>query len=253
MADVREAVNAFIDAFNAHDERRMREGYAESVVFEAPGGVRVEGPDAATQFAMSFIRAFPDVRLTVRNQFESEGWVAFEAEFVGTHQDTLEGPGGSIPPDEPARDGPGRRDPADRGRQGDRRAALLRPAGLPDSARRDRAAAGGVGAEVVLSLEEGVRRGRSRSRPLLIPPWQRDRQQRDTEREPGIVGVEAPDDFYGEQRRHAGAVCASRRTLPLVSGRRATSNSTQVNVCVRAGNPLLRLRELLLTSGSCGL
>lgn len=98
MADVREAVNAFIDAFNAHDERRMREGYAESVVFEAPGGVRVEGPDAATQFAMSFIRAFPDVRLTVRNQFESEGWVAFEAEFVGTHQDTLEGPGGSIPP-----------------------------------------------------------------------------------------------------------------------------------------------------------
>lgn len=97
MADVQQAVKDFIDAFNAHDERRIREGYAEHVVFEAPGGVRVEGPDAATEFAMSFIRAFPDVRLTIRTLFESDGWVAYEGEFEGTHQNTLEGPGGSIP------------------------------------------------------------------------------------------------------------------------------------------------------------
>jgi predicted ester cyclase len=67
------------------------------VVFEAPGGVRVEGPDAATEYAMSFIRAFPDVRLTVKNLLEGDGWVAFEAEFEGTHQAPLEGPGGAIP------------------------------------------------------------------------------------------------------------------------------------------------------------
>lgn len=97
MADVRQAVNDFIDAFNSHDERRIREGYAENVVFEAPGGVRLQGPEAATEYAMSFVRAFPDVRLTVRNQFESDGWVAFEGEFEGTHRETLEGPGGSIP------------------------------------------------------------------------------------------------------------------------------------------------------------
>jgi steroid delta-isomerase-like uncharacterized protein len=95
--DVQQAVKNFIDAFNAHDERRIREGYAENVVFEAPAGVRLEGPDAATEFAMSFVRAFPDVRLTVTNQFESGGWVAFEGEFEGTHENTLEGPGGAIP------------------------------------------------------------------------------------------------------------------------------------------------------------
>jgi steroid delta-isomerase-like uncharacterized protein len=97
MADARQAAEEFIDAFNSHDERRIREGYADNVVFEAPGGVRLEGPEAAAEYAMSFIRAFPDVKLTVKNLIESDGWVAFEAEFEGTHQGTLEGAGGSIP------------------------------------------------------------------------------------------------------------------------------------------------------------
>jgi steroid delta-isomerase-like uncharacterized protein len=97
MVDARQAANEFVDAFNSHDERRIREGYAENVIFEAPGGVRLEGPEAATEFAMSFVRAFPDVRLTISNLFESQGWVAFEAEFEGAHQATLEGPGGVIP------------------------------------------------------------------------------------------------------------------------------------------------------------
>ncbi len=97
MADALQAAKDFIDAFNSHDAQRIREGCADNVVFEAPGGVRVEGPDAATEFGMSFIRAFPDVRLTLRNVFESDGWVAFEAEYEGTHHNTLEGPGGAIP------------------------------------------------------------------------------------------------------------------------------------------------------------
>jgi steroid delta-isomerase-like uncharacterized protein len=97
MADARKAAQEFIEAFNSHDERRIREGYADNVVFEAPGGVRVEGPDAATDYAMSFVRAFPDVKLTAKNLIESESWVAFEAEFEGTHQAPLEGPGGAIP------------------------------------------------------------------------------------------------------------------------------------------------------------
>ncbi|MDQ3777288.1 MAG: ester cyclase [Actinomycetota bacterium] len=97
MTDALEAAKQFVDAFNSHDDRRIRQAYADNVVFEAPGGVRLEGPDAATAFAMSFIRAFPDVRLTLKNLFESDGWVAYEAEFEGTHEDTLEGTGGDIP------------------------------------------------------------------------------------------------------------------------------------------------------------
>jgi steroid delta-isomerase-like uncharacterized protein len=97
MADARQVLNDFVEAFNAHDERRIRENYADNVVFEAPGGVRLEGPDATAAYAMAYIRAFPDVRLTITNQFESGGWVAYEGQFEGTHQDTLEGPAGAIP------------------------------------------------------------------------------------------------------------------------------------------------------------
>ncbi|MDQ3895500.1 MAG: ester cyclase [Actinomycetota bacterium] len=97
MPDVGQAAKQFIDALNAHDETRIREGYAENVVFEAPGGIRMEGRDAATEYAMSFVRAFPDVRLAVANQVEGGDWVAFEITFEGTHQDTLEAPAGAIP------------------------------------------------------------------------------------------------------------------------------------------------------------
>ncbi len=58
----------------------------------------MEGPEAATGYAMTFIRAFPDVRLTVENTVVSGDWVACEMSFEGTHEGPLEGPEGSIPP-----------------------------------------------------------------------------------------------------------------------------------------------------------
>ena len=97
MADVRQVATVFIDGFNSHDERRIREGYADNVVFEAPGGVRLKGADAATEYSMGFVRAFPDVRITLTNLVASDDGVAFESYIEGTHQDTLEGPGGAIP------------------------------------------------------------------------------------------------------------------------------------------------------------
>lgn len=96
MAGVGQAAKEFIEAFNAHDEQQIRESYAENVVYEAPDA-RVEGRDAATEYAMTFVRAFPDVRLTIRNQVEAGDWVALEVSFEGTHEGTLEGPGGAIP------------------------------------------------------------------------------------------------------------------------------------------------------------
>ncbi len=96
MPGVGDTAREFVEAFNAHDEQRIRDGYAENAVYEAPG-VRVEGRDAATEYAMSFVRGFPDVRLTITNQVEAGDWVALEVSFEGTHQGTLEGPGGVIP------------------------------------------------------------------------------------------------------------------------------------------------------------
>ena len=43
MADAREVGRRFIDAFNAHDQQRIRNLNGDDTVFEAPGEVKVEG------------------------------------------------------------------------------------------------------------------------------------------------------------------------------------------------------------------
>ena len=97
MADARQLGAKFVDAFNAHDEARIRELNGENVVFEAPGEIRLEGRDAATEYAMAWLRAFPDARLTVTNELADGDWVAQEFTFEGTHEDTLSSPSGDIP------------------------------------------------------------------------------------------------------------------------------------------------------------
>jgi steroid delta-isomerase-like uncharacterized protein len=97
MADARQVGADFVAAFNDHDESRIRELNAENTVFEAPGDVHVEGREAATQYAMAWLNAFPDARLTVKNELASGDWVAQEFTFEGTHEGTLSGPAGEIP------------------------------------------------------------------------------------------------------------------------------------------------------------
>jgi steroid delta-isomerase-like uncharacterized protein len=97
MADAREIGQRFLDAFNAHDEQRIRELNGESTVFEAPGDVKIQGRDAATEYAMAWVRAFPDAKLTVHNELVDGDWVTQEFTFSGTHEGTLSSPNGDIP------------------------------------------------------------------------------------------------------------------------------------------------------------
>jgi steroid delta-isomerase-like uncharacterized protein len=97
MADARAIGQRFIDAFNAHDEQRIRELNAENAVFEAPGDVRVEGREASAEYAMAWLRAFPDARITVHNELCDGDWVVQEFTFTGTHDATLSSPAGEIP------------------------------------------------------------------------------------------------------------------------------------------------------------
>jgi predicted ester cyclase len=97
VADARQIGADFVAAFNDHDESRIRELNAENAVLEAPGDVRVEGGEAATQYAMAWLNAFPDARLTVTNELASGDWVAQEFTFEGTHEGTLNSPAGEIP------------------------------------------------------------------------------------------------------------------------------------------------------------
>ena len=97
MADARQVGADFVAAFNAHDEARIRELNSENAIVEAPGDVRVEGGEAATQYALAWLRAFPDATINVTNELVSGDWVVQEFAFEGTHEDTLSGPGGDIP------------------------------------------------------------------------------------------------------------------------------------------------------------
>jgi predicted ester cyclase len=97
MADARQVGADFVAAFNDHDERRIRELNGENAVLEAPGDVHVEGREAATQYAMAWLNAFPDARLTVTNELVAGGWVTQEFTFEGTHEAPLSGPGGEVP------------------------------------------------------------------------------------------------------------------------------------------------------------
>lgn len=97
MADSREIGQRFIDAFNAHDEDRIRALNAENTVFEAPGDVKVQGREPATQYAMVWLNAFPDARITVANELVAGDWVVQEFTFTGTHEGTLMSPAGEIP------------------------------------------------------------------------------------------------------------------------------------------------------------
>ena len=97
MGDARRIAEKFVEAFNAHDEAQIRELTRDDATFEAPGDVKLGGADAMTEYAMSWLRAFPDSRMTVHNSVMSEGWAVQEFSFEGTHDDTLVGPGGEIP------------------------------------------------------------------------------------------------------------------------------------------------------------
>src|SRR5437763_2460547 len=97
MADAREVGRRFIDAFNAHDQQRIRDLNGDNTVFEAPGDIHIEGRDAATEYAMAWLRAFPDARFTVNNELVDGDWVTQEFTFSGTHDDTLSSPMGDIP------------------------------------------------------------------------------------------------------------------------------------------------------------
>lgn len=96
MATAQEIAARFVEAFNAHDEDAIRATNGENVVFEAPGDVHLEGRDAATQYAMEWLNAFPDARLVVHNEIVAGDWVVQEFTFEGTHTAPLQSPMGEI-------------------------------------------------------------------------------------------------------------------------------------------------------------
>lgn len=98
MADAQAVAAQFVEAFNAHDEQKIRELNAENGVFEAPGDVHLEGREAVTEYTMAWLNAFPDARIDVHSELVSGDWAVQEFVFSGTHTGPMQSPMGEIPP-----------------------------------------------------------------------------------------------------------------------------------------------------------
>jgi steroid delta-isomerase-like uncharacterized protein len=92
-----EIVGRWREAFNAHDEAGIRSAYADDVIFEAPGDIRMVGAGPTVEYAMNWLRAFPDATMQVETEVVDREWVVQRFLFEGTHENALEGPTGDIP------------------------------------------------------------------------------------------------------------------------------------------------------------
>ena len=97
MSEVKETTDRFVAAYNAHDEHALNALHAENIKFNAPGGFKATTAKDATKFAMTWLKAFPDGKMTVRSEFISGPWIVQEVKMEGTHTSPLESPTGTIP------------------------------------------------------------------------------------------------------------------------------------------------------------
>src|ERR1700736_6924575 len=98
MTDPKVVATRFNDTFNAHNESAIKALVSPNVRFTAPGGVRLVGQDAFAGYFVSWLKGFPDARMTVHHEIVSGPWVVQEYTFEGTHRGTLAGPFGDISP-----------------------------------------------------------------------------------------------------------------------------------------------------------
>lgn len=97
MAEARAVTAQAVEAFNARDEGRIRSLYADDAVVEAPGEGRLEGAEAAVDFTVRWLRAFPDAQLTIDDEVAAGDRVAHRLTLQGTHAETLVGRSDEIP------------------------------------------------------------------------------------------------------------------------------------------------------------
>jgi len=98
MPEAKDTTDRFVTAFNAHDENALSTLHADDIKFNAPGGFKATNAKEATAYAMTWQKAFPDGKMTVRSEITSGPWVVQEILMEGTHTAPLESPTGTIAP-----------------------------------------------------------------------------------------------------------------------------------------------------------
>lgn len=98
MTESKDTAARFVAAFNARDEQALKELHSDDIKFNAPGGFKANSAKDATAYAMTWLKAFPDGKMTVRSEITSGPWVVQEILMEGTHTAPLESPTGTIAP-----------------------------------------------------------------------------------------------------------------------------------------------------------
>src|SRR5712692_6234119 len=97
MLDSKALVERGMKAFNAHDLEAVARDAAPDIVATAPGGVKLNGPQAVKEYNQTFITAFPDARVDAKKVIIQGRTVVVEGVLSGTNNGTLKTPMGDIP------------------------------------------------------------------------------------------------------------------------------------------------------------
>ena len=98
MTEVKDTAAHFVTAFNAHDEKALHAAHAADIKFSAPGGFKGTNANEATAYAMNWLKAFPNGKMTVRTEIVSAPWVIQEVTMEGVNTGPIQGPTGTIQP-----------------------------------------------------------------------------------------------------------------------------------------------------------
>jgi limonene-1,2-epoxide hydrolase len=97
MPETKNTATKFVSAFNAHDEAALQSIHAPHIKFDAPG-FKANNSKDATAFAMRWLNAYPQGKMTVRSEIVSSPWIIQEIVMEGVHAGTLETPMGTVKP-----------------------------------------------------------------------------------------------------------------------------------------------------------
>src|SRR6266704_2454877 len=71
---------------------------APDIELTAPGGIKVQGVQAAKEYNQTWLKAFPDARIENKKIIAQGNTVVVEGAFSGTHAGPLKTPMGEVPP-----------------------------------------------------------------------------------------------------------------------------------------------------------
>jgi ketosteroid isomerase-like protein len=98
MTTIRETFDKSTTAFNAHDIEGFADLIADDAEFRASGGMSGTGKQACAEFYSTWLSAFPDAHVNVRQLYLCGDVAIEEGTFAGTHEGVLPTPAGDIQP-----------------------------------------------------------------------------------------------------------------------------------------------------------